>query len=89
MNVHNTDKQGRVIEAMELLIRNGANERIIIERVSGRASGRGNALTKANELNAERETRGMFTEVIDYLKNLGLKDPQEDAVERKNIFTGV
>lgn len=84
-HVHNKDKQNRVIEAMQLLIRNGANPRIIIERVSGHDSGMGNALTKAKELN--------FTEVIEFLKapksegGLELEDPQPDIGKRRKIFT--
>ena len=88
MNVHNADKEDRVIEAMKLLIDNGADEKYITEKsagVTGWLAYKGNALTKAKELNAERDTKGTFTEVIDYLKNLGLTDPQEKA---ENIRLG-
>ena len=100
INVHNADKEDRVIEAMKLLIDNGADPEIETERSAGVTTFPayiGNALTKAKELNAEKETMGMFTEVIKFLEGLGLEDPQDrKGLEGKGwregkgtVFTGV
>jgi len=102
INVHNADKQDRVIKAMKLLIHYGADEKYETERsagVTGWLARIGNALTKAKELNAEQETRGMFKKVINFLKapksegGLGLEDPQEEMKDirlgKGTVFTGV